>query len=398
VLAPGQNPACPNGKIIVMTGQPRPDRRMIISDLMTNDKKINTAKGTNITLSINPSIEKLATDNHVIKLNDGSLLAFKLGFLWSSLNPKPFWWNWYSSDSSSFEPGTRDAVFIYKSTDCGLTWNNISKIDAATIDNGQYGVPKMEDDNEDEKQDMDDEGVKLWRSNGFDRQEVYYDNVTDKIYMSTQIASGKYTKSNGTKVPALDKYGVFVSHDRGISWQLVKETEKRVLVMTTTPNGRFFMFCVYKGTPILFYTKKLNDFDLSSLEAAAIMYPFPYMKKSEKDEYIHQKNKLKTISIARGHDNSVYLAFPVLNDFGRSEYVIAHIKINENAPVILPANCSFQTIKSSLPAYHSLGYGTLVESGAEGLGSINFNYNSNKTAAPKTLFFYIESSASHMNL
>jgi hypothetical protein len=391
VVAPGDNTNCPNGKIVVVTGQPRPDRRVIISDLLTSDGKINTATGTDVAFMININAEKLATDNQIVKLKNGDLLAFKLGFLWSPINPKPFWGDWISDEVTDNKKMARDAIFIYKSTDCGANWSKVNVIDATKIDKGQYGIPKKAlDDNGNQEKAAG--GALLWHSNGFDRQEVYSDEFTGVLYMTTQIASGSYTLSAGgneVTVPGIDKYGLFVSANNGQTWQLKKETNKRVLVMTTTLNGRFFMFSVSGNKPTLFYTKKTNDYALSSLTQVDINYPESGTPlKAESDTNIHQFPDMMSASIARGPDNSVYIAWPVLNASGICEYVLCNVKINENNPGVFgPANYACMRIKASDPS-HSLDYGTLIESKAE---SINYLTDINSKITPKTLFYFIES-------
>ena len=411
VIAPGENNKCKNGKIIVMTGQEGPkrkDRRMIVSDLYTgqaNQQKLNTAIGTDITLGIDSNIEKLATDNQIIKLNDGSLLAFKLGFLWSNLNPKPFWWNWFDIAESNYKPGTRDAMFVYKSTDCGVTWDNISKIDAAKVDAGQYGIPRIEDINEDKIQDVNSAGEGLWHSFGLDRQEVYYDKWTEKIYITTQIGSGGYTKSNGDKVSGIDKKGVLISSDKGKTWKILENgfTDKSGLVMTTNPNGRFFMFSASgkgdKGKPILYFTRNTKDFDLSSLDSINLSckkdYP-NYPEISETDLEMHQANDHKTFGIARGYStdsdasasSSIYVSYPVLNSYGKSEFMIVKVDFKYVAATKkLSVDYKCHAVRAS-DASRSLGYGTLVESNRQGL---DLGEGAALKIDTKTLFFYLES-------
>jgi hypothetical protein len=404
VIAPGENSKCKNGKVIVMTGSKREDRRMIISDLYTgqaNQQKLNTAIGTDVTLGINSNIETLATDNQIVKLNDGSLLAIKLGFLWSNLNPKPFWWNWYDSKESEYKPGTRDAMFVYKSMDCGATWDNISKIDAAKLDVGQYGVPRIEDVDDDDKQDEDEDGKGLWHSNGFDRQEVYYDKWTEKIYITTQIASGV----GGINHPSgFDKYGVLMSSDKGKTWSLLKNgfTNKRIIVMTTNPNGRFFMFSASKGKPVLYFTRQTKDFDLSSLDSIDISckgdYPNYPANAPTKEQFLslHQSNKLPTFSIARGYSissdasafSSIYVSFPVLNPQGKVEFMLVKVDFKYvTATKKLSVDYKCHAVRAS-DASRSLGYGTLVESNKQG---IDFGDGAAVKVDTKTLFFYLES-------
>lgn len=405
VITPGENKSCPNGKTIVMTGSKREDRRMIVSDLFTNStqNKLNKNLGTNVTLGINSDIETLATDNQIVKLNDGSLLAVKLGYLWSPITPKPFWWDWTSDHWTFYKKGARDAIFIYKSGDCGVTWNNISKIDAAKIG---FGIPKPSDekpndeDDEDETEGSEPNNEKLYHTNGFDRQEVYYDKWTEKIYITTQMASGGYSPFGGVKVPAINKYGVLMSSDKGQTWSLLKNgfTNKSTMVMTTTTNGRFFMFSASGGKPVLYFTRQKRDFDLSSLDAVNISckkdYPH-YPDKAQKDKQIHQWNKLATFSIARGHSqrvgtswiNSVYISYPVFNHLGKGEFMIVKVDLIEpDFPKILLTNQNCYAVKAS-DKDHSLGYGTFVESTEEGLNV----KKGNPFIAAKTLFFYAES-------
>lgn len=392
VIPPSLNPDCPAGKLIVMTGQPRGFRRMIISDLFTNTQQLNTAKGTNLSLDIDSNFQKLATDNQIIRLKNGNLLAIKLGFLWEPITPKPFWGDWLMNDVSNYQKMSRDGIFIYRSTDCGTTWNLLSKIDATKICAGQYGVPKPADDDKDGLQDKDNKGTKIYRSNGFDRQEVYYDEGTNMIYLSTQVASGAYQRPDGIQMPAISKYAVFVSSDQGATWHLGKENiDKALLVMTTTVNGRFFMFSASGGSPKLFYTTKLKDFGLTSLKEVDLRYPKNGAKKeAEKDENIHQFTDMLNYSISRGPHNSVYVAYPVLKSNGRSEYIISHIKINESNPASFSTgNYKNYVIEASEPNL-SMDYGTFIESRAE---SVFYLSGQNSSITPKSLFFYIESTS-----
>lgn len=411
VLAPGENPACPYGKVIVMTGQKREDKRMIISNLLAADSSINTAHGTNITLPADASIETLATDNQIIKMNDGSLLAVKLGFLWSPISPKPYWGDLVSDHWSNYNKMARDGIFIYKSTDCGSTWTNISKIDAAKVGNGKYGAPIKADANDDNVQDKNVQGELLWHSMGFDRQEVYYDKWTGKIYISTYLESGSTKKPDGTIDSSdVSNIAVLVSSDNGITWELVKELKPQktgnikrnfaFTVMTSTPNGRFFMLSILtekqgsskKSFPYLFYTKQLHDYDLSSLDSVQIKCPKSGPgKEIEEDETIHQGSGMKTISLARGYNNSVYLSYQVLNEHNRNEYMVAHVNIDEHAGgTYKNLHYTCKTIRPDNEREYSLAYGTFIESPIEGK---KIPAGSQYKLTPKTLFFYIESTA-----
>ncbi len=401
VIAPGENPNCKNGKIIVMTGQKREDRRMIISDLFNSQNKLNTIIGTNVTLDIDSKSEELATDNQIVKFNDGSLLAIKLGFLWSPITPKPFWWDWTSDSTTDYRKGARDAIFIYKSNDCGVTWANLGNIDPAKMG---FGIPKLSDQDKDDNKvtDLGPNGETLYHSNGFDRQEVYYDKWTEKIYLTTQIASSGYENSFKVKVPGFDKYGVFMSSDKGKTWNLLKNgfTDKRNIVMTTNPDGRFFMFSASGGKPVLHYTKQERDFDLSSLDSINISckkdYP-NYPDKSQIDTEIHQFNENPTFSIANGMSkfdgetglSRIYVSYPVLNPLGKGEFMIVKVDFVYSAllkQVIVNQKCT--AVKAS-DANHSLGYGTFVESTEQQ----HLKKDNPYLIDPKTLFFYLESTA-----
>lgn len=421
VIAPGENSKCKNGKIIVMTGQTigqdddRKDRRMIVSDLFTgqaNQQKLNTNFGTNITLNIDSNKESLATDNQIIKLNDGSLLAVKLGFRWSPMTPKPFWADWTTDKWTFYNKGARDAIFIYKSTDCGVSWENIKTIDATEIG---FGIPKFRKKNQDNNDDNDNDddenkcpkpnNSEFYHSNGFDRQEVYYDKWTEKIYITTQMASGCYTKSNGDIVQGIDKKGILISSDKGKTWKVLKNgfTNKSGLVMTTNPNGRFFMFSASgkgaKGKPILYFTRNTKDFDLSSLDSINLSckkdYP-NYPEISQEDLEMHQANEHKTFGIARGYStdsdasafSSIYVSYPVLNSYGKSEFMIVKVDFKYVAATKkLSVDYKCHAVRAS-DASRSLGYGTLVESNRQGL---DLGEGAALKIDTKTFFFYLES-------
>ncbi len=144
VIVPGAS--APMGKIVLNLGQPRDQAGLVARDLLdaTGTFAANaTANKVPYLLDLTTQIN--ATDNQIIRLQDGSLLASKNGYTWGDVTPQPEWFDTgrfqyganlfssgdvYVSGHGDGGPYTLNgkttenhAGVIFRSTDNGKTWD-----------------------------------------------------------------------------------------------------------------------------------------------------------------------------------------------------------------------------------------------------------------------------------
>ena len=164
---------CPNGRIILHTGSDRSTCGFVLRDLFDNSGAILTTAAAPPAMAYPFEPDQTnATDNQIIRLQDGTLLASKNGYIFSDLPQRPQWFDRFDivfegRSGEQTSQRARNAVFIFHSSDRGLTWKLRSKIDAAKVAGGEYGWPQF-------KWKKDD-GLVHIGIGGFDRTELYQD-------------------------------------------------------------------------------------------------------------------------------------------------------------------------------------------------------------------------------
>ena len=133
IVAPGRNPACPDGRLLVT----RSYQTISVKLDGTDVKSWALPKA-----SSNPSVHgepvqpHVIHDQHMVSLKDGGVLQSIEAITWNdNLQPRPPWWNWTSDYplKGKLAAGGRATIYIYRTTDCGATWALISEIDAGRL-------------------------------------------------------------------------------------------------------------------------------------------------------------------------------------------------------------------------------------------------------------------------
>jgi len=385
--------SCPNGKIVLVTGGPA---KLLERPLYDSTGNIDTTSTTTQhDFPIGPN-QIVATDNQLVRLKDGSLLAAKNSCVWNDIRPNPPVWfdEPLVYGCVSAQRRQRGSVHLFRSTDCGSSWQLRAIIDFATILKGKYGYPRpskfashtvqsdVDMDVDPNDQFIDANGNRLWWIGGGDRTEVYACPFTGYLYLTTRVISGPYYyRPDNYIAPKRDAYVLFYSKDSGQTWQAIWEDFPGCapLVMTSTPNGRLFLFQVCSNPLVYFSTQPVNAAAMPKISPG---YPVHYMEGNtpipaaldynddktppQDNRYAYEVDQHSTVyapAISRvstdGSSNKIRVAYQALNTSGRQEYCIVEVDVRDpnQMPVITP----LRIIRAENPNDYSVLYGTFID-------------------------------------
>lgn len=279
VTPPSTRPAanCPNGRWALQMGEPSREiaaRRLFDSAGMIDTiGQVFTTTTNNFNVAPFNAPSTPGTDNHLVRLRDGSLLGLRLGDVWKTIPGSPF-----ANEvvGPSNQPGNRGGWFFYRSTDCGSTWSPWSLVDMATLNGGKYGWPRPLDAKGNfstcANQFTDPSGKRSWWVGQGDRPEIYVCPFTGNVYLTMHIAAGPYCPS-GPTAGAFDSLALLTSIDNGLSWSVNTDAlpvpSSSPVVMTSTPNGRLFLFGIEgAGVPTVRFSQAMQAGQQPALGAA----------------------------------------------------------------------------------------------------------------------------------
>jgi hypothetical protein len=255
VVPPG--PGCPLGAVVVVPGQPRNSvtllRRPLLTTLTAGGALDTTSPTTEIAYPLGPN-QALATDNQIVRLKDGSLLVARDAYFWDTLLGG---WSAETVTGSGDHKGQRGGILFFRSTDCGAHWTLFSTLDFGTFLAGKYGAPRPMNaagkaDVPPAEQGKHPDGSLKWWVGGGDRTEVYVCPFTGYVYLTTRVVSVPFAS-----LPKQNTGLLLISRDLGKSWTAVRENLPTwsPLVMTSTPNGRLFLFQSVGSQPTVYFSK-----------------------------------------------------------------------------------------------------------------------------------------------
>ncbi len=239
VIAP-QTPDCEGGAAVLSAGDG--DRVAFVrAPLYTPRGKVDSAaQPTQVAFPAKPQQEP-RTDNILLKLKDGSLLALRQGITWEDIANKPAWWDQVTYPKG-YALGSRVGAFVWRSTDCGKTWTAATTVDPINFENGRYAVPRPA-------------GSEKWCDlgcfGGWDRIEAYADPFDGNVYLSTSATGGPLGNS-----PRQATNLLFRSKNNGKDWEEVFNFPDAwtPTVISSTPNGRVYLYSVTDKGPTLYYS------------------------------------------------------------------------------------------------------------------------------------------------
>jgi hypothetical protein len=366
------------GAVVVLTGGYARGSKFLVRPLLGSNGAYDRDSGTReVEFPHDPAIA-VATDNQLVRLTDGTLLAEKDSYVSRPIRPTPAWKDEWVSGRFSRGPLQRGTPVFFASKDAGATWAVASVLDLAVLVGGRYGIPRpmTKDGRADvpvSEQGVDAEGHRFWWVGGADRTEVYACPFTGIVWCTTRIISGPYRDV----APQRNTTLLFRSVDGGATWEPVKEDLPAwsPTVMTSTADGRLFLFQTIGDSPILWW----SDAPTSRVRPTTIVGGKPtfYVEGGKRvmaagDVGVDLELKLAAPSIARAgtsaKDARVRLAYQALNAAGRQTACVVEARVRDGEAEPEVANVA--RLSAADPERSSAMYFTFVEPGADALASV----------------------------
>ena len=331
-------PAIPTvkGKIVLNLGQPRPSAGFVQRNLLDAQNDFSsTEPQTFAAYPLDSSMQSGATDNQIIRLHDGSLLAIKNGYVWSGLRTPPEWFNTVTINVNGIvNPQMRSVIFVFKSANAGLDWELLSVIDSALIANGDYSWPQPKKNPPLGPTSQ----TGIWHVGGFDRTELYQDPWTKAIYVSGNAAGGPFEKDDGTTVNNSD--ALIFKSTNGESWSILHTFEEGVRaphVMSSTPNFPLVVLTrTGGGTDAQVYALKKGSSALNGPHAVGAKLDGSIVDVATDSANTGdvQPNTPGSTAIARiGVSDRVRIAYPSVNSEKRQVYSICNVTLGMDGTV-----------------------------------------------------------------
>ena len=289
-FGPGEHPAAPDGRIIFAH-----NKYVLPTDLSGNPVATpnvwRAPLDANVTTTIN--------DNHIVKLNNGDVLYTFEGVSWDYSDPDiemPEWANItveYTAKGRN-QPGGRAVIYIYRSSDAGLTWTKLDEIDAINFrapdvsgqnlsEAGVYSRPRRPRCINSSKVEVEcckdtstGDTIKCKASDkkvvavaGMDGHYTYVDPYSDRVFIATEWKYGDIDAAFTEKA----SFFLFVSEDNGESWQIISHRGDRGgwrRPISSLPNGKMAMAMTEGQDLLLTYFDRDTDWvDLSNPKKVA---------------------------------------------------------------------------------------------------------------------------------
>jgi hypothetical protein len=399
VLPPG--PSNPEWRVVASLGSAKDNviaRRFLdgagLLDLSS------TSQATKLPIT---STQQTNTDNMLVRHRDGDLIALRESCIWTDLTSPPVWFGEQQVRCHGVaQAQVRGAVLVFTSSD-GVNWSQTGLIDTAVSFGGIYAAPrpascpagttvadcaannKYTADVDPTNQTDDGAGNLLWWMGSGDRPELYACPFTGNLYLTLRVKSGPYKSS----MAAQDTMLLLMSRDKGVNWNLVMDTLPSCspIVMTSTPDGRLFLFEVC-DVPTIYFS--LTPVEPNVLPVMSPGYPVFYDENGASIpaglDYNPQTKKgpdpatgtpadpgwealpaqrcfTPALGISRvSTDNStskIRVAYQSLNASMRQEYRILTVEVQDpnQGPITKPV----RTIRSPDPENYSVFFGSFIE-------------------------------------
>ncbi len=364
---------CVNGQIAVMVGDPRPGM-ILHRPLFGAGGAIDTTSQTDIS-EFPGGKHRPGTDNQMVRLKDGSLVAIRDSYIWNDLTPQPSWFKDHLTVSGydfADRQKQRAGELLFRSTDCGSTWALWSTLDFGTALDGKYGIPRPVKNTPDgpvdidpskvpSEQSIDKNGNLMWWVGGGDRTELYACPFTGNLYLTTRVISGPY-KNN------LQQNKTLLMYYNGKDWELIKELPAWApTVMTSTPDGRLFVFQQAGTVPTIYFS--LSHLKAKEKPQLSSGYAVHYVESKGRSLLaqgplgVNIRDQVPAPSLSRYSTDSksskVRVAYECRNSAGNQQACIIDVDVQDPAKAPIVNNVGM--IQAADPKNESVMYFTFID-------------------------------------
>ena len=218
VVPPGLKSQCSAGRFLVTNDIRRPPDggSVLFRDLNSSSSTFSNTSFDSIPLPSGMYAFK-TNDHDIITMPNGNVILIWGIHFATTLNPKPGWFD--ITFKGTFGPGVRRGVMVWRSEDCGQSFQYIGQVDPATTSDGTCAFPQYSKD-----ASGNVTTAKPYANGGVDGQLIHLDRSAKKIYLMFQCVGQKQdTTIRGFTLSAdkLNKTMVLMSPDEGATWNML---------------------------------------------------------------------------------------------------------------------------------------------------------------------------------
>lgn len=238
VVPPGKKRECPAGRLLISSDYEKNPAKVALLDLdnlggvpqfVVPPKPLYWEVGRRIK----------SNDHDLIVLPNGDVLLLKMGQSRLGLDPKPIWFDFayklsFEDDilTEAWGPGARSEILVWRSEDCGVSFEFVSAIDTAVVDDdygtasdGSGGLPQRLGEDPPFVFLPTNPDQPVWQMGGTDGPLTRVDPATGRVFVTIGLVGQRPLSLAPepfsfflSKTP-LDRTVVMMSFDRGETWE-----------------------------------------------------------------------------------------------------------------------------------------------------------------------------------
>lgn len=232
VIAPGLHQQCPEGRLLISNDAVKDPAEVMAVGL--DDISLKPSKAL---IEDPPSWgvdRRLRSNDHdLLSLPNGDVLLVKMGQAKYELANEPMWFDHayklsydkYDQLIEAWGPGARSEIFVWRSVDCGASFEFISTIDTAQLDDA-YGTPDdgsggLPQSDRFETAAPGSERQPVWQMGGTDGPLTRVDPSTGDVFVTIGLVGNLPFQVPGFFLSdePLSRTVVMRSSDNGATWQ-----------------------------------------------------------------------------------------------------------------------------------------------------------------------------------
>jgi hypothetical protein len=220
IVPPGKKSQCSAGRVLVTNDIRRPpDGGSVVFRDLNNSSNTTFSNTSFDSIPLPTGMFRFGTNDHdIITMPNGNVILIWGIHFATTLNPKPGWFD--ITTGANLGTGVRRGVMVWRSQDCGQSFQYVGQVDPATTADGSCAFPQYRRDPSTKKLTP----VKPYANGGVDGQLIQLDPATKRIYLMFQCVGQKkdLTQTSFTLIAdRLNKTMVLMSPDEGATWNML---------------------------------------------------------------------------------------------------------------------------------------------------------------------------------